>query len=101
MYKMKISYCLYDQQGEKLLAACDKQLLGKTLEEGELHLNVKESFYGGQEMEIEEISSYFESITIANLVGENTVKKALEKGFGYEEDVLMIQGVPHLQIVRM
>ncbi|MFW6141493.1 MAG: DUF424 domain-containing protein [Candidatus Saliniplasma sp.] len=98
---MKVSYCVYDQQGEKLLAACDKHLLGETLKEGELHLNIKETFYGGDEIEIDDIVKHFKSSTIANLVGENTVNKAIEHGFGYEEDVLMIEGVPHLQIVRM
>lgn len=101
MYKMMVSYCVYDQQGEKLLAACDKDLLGETLEEGELHLKVKESFYGGNEMELEQLVEHFKSSTIANLVGEKTVNKAIDLGFGYEEDILMIEGVPHLQIVRM
>ncbi len=98
---MMVSYCVYDQQGEKLLAACDKNLLGKTLVEGELHLEVKESFYGGGEMDLEDLVDYFKSSTIANLVGEKTVNKAIDLGFGYEEDILMIQGVPHIQIVRM
>ncbi len=98
---MKISYQIYDQQHEKLLAACDKDLLGETLREGDLHLEVKESFYGGNEIEEEKMVTQFESSTIANLVGEKTVDLALENDFGYEEDVLWIDGVPHLQIVRL
>ncbi|MFO7793078.1 MAG: DUF424 family protein [Candidatus Saliniplasma sp.] len=98
---MKISYQIYDQKNEKLLAACDKELLGETLKEGELHLEIKKSFYGGKEVEIDKIVNQFESSTIANLVGERTVNIALENGFGYEEDILWIEGVPHLQIVRL
>ncbi len=98
---MKISYSVYEQKGEKLLAACDKHLLGETLKEGEMNLKVKESFYGGEEVEIDGLVQYFKTSTIANLVGKKTVEKAIENGFGYEEDILMIQGVPHLQIVRI
>ena len=98
---MIISYCVYDQQGEKLLAACDKNLLGNIFEEEELHLEVKNSFYSGHEMELEDIDDVFDSATIANLVGENIVGKAIESGFGYEEDIIWVEGVPHLQVVRM
>jgi len=98
---MKISYQIYDQQNEKLLAACDKELLGKTFAEEDLHLDVKESFYGGREKELDDIEKEFRCATIANLVGKNTVDKAIENGFGFEEDVLWIEGVPHLQIVRI
>ncbi|MFO7990813.1 MAG: DUF424 family protein [Thermoplasmata archaeon] len=98
---MVIRYRIYEQGEEVLLAACDSELLGKTLEDGEIHMVVKESFYGGESIEPHELAENFDRTTIANLVGEETVKTALEKGFGWKEDVLYINEVPHLQIVRM
>ena len=95
-------YCnIFERKGEVMMAACDKGLLGKTFEEGKMILDVKESFYAGDEVESEVLREKFDQITIANLVGEETVKTALEEGFGYEENVLTVEDIPHLQIVRM
>ncbi|MFW6040514.1 MAG: DUF424 domain-containing protein [Thermoplasmatota archaeon] len=98
---MTISYRIYQQGDEVLLAACDKELLGKTFKEGDIHLQVKESFYGGDEIDRKELSKQFSDTTIANLVGEKTVDTALDQGFGFKENVLWVDNIPHLQIVRM
>ena len=38
-----------------IFAACDKELIGKMFEEGKLQLNLKESFYQGEELEKKEM----------------------------------------------
>ncbi|HDI10382.1 MAG TPA: DUF424 family protein, partial [Euryarchaeota archaeon] len=38
---------------------------------------------------------------IANLVGERIVRAAIEAGYVREENVLIIGGVPHAQLVRI
>ncbi len=104
---MKVSYRMYDQGEDVLLAACDEDLLGKTLEEGDLSLEVKREFYDQDTIRIDQehgekaLKRKFERCTIANLVGENVIDAAVEAGIGNEDDLLMIEGVPHLQIVRM
>ncbi len=98
---MKVNYQIYDQGDEVLLAACDKDVLGRTLQDGAINLEVKESFYAGQKMELERLKKEFKKSTMANLVGENVVEAAIEAGFGEEEDIMMIEGVPHLQIVKL
>ncbi len=104
---MKVSYRMYDQGEDVLLAACDKDLVGKTLEEGDLSLEVKREFYDQDTIRIDKedgektLQRKFERCTIANLVGENVINAAVEAGIGNEDDLLIIEGVPHLQIVRM
>ncbi|MFP4000487.1 MAG: DUF424 domain-containing protein [Thermoplasmata archaeon] len=98
---MDISYQTYDQGSDVLLAACDEDILGRTLENEEVQLKVKESFYGGKKISTERLKRKLETCTIANLVGKNTVEAAIEKGFGDENDVMDIEGVPHLQVVRL
>ncbi len=98
---MEVNYQIYDQGDEVLLAACDKEVLGRTLQEGDINLEVKESFYAGQKIEIERLKKEFKKSTIANLVGEEVVDAAIESGFGREEDVMLIEDVPHLQIARL
>lgn len=98
---MDVNYQTYDRGDEILLAACDDDVLGRTLENEDIQLDVKESFYGGKKIDRERLKRELEACTIANLVGQNTVEAAMEMGFGSESDVMKIDGVPHLQVVRM
>jgi len=84
-----------------LLAMCDAEILGKTLREGKIVFCVKEDFYKGARVNIEEAVSLIKNSTIINMVGKNVVKKAIEQGYVHPEAVLKIQGVPHAQIVKL
>ena len=98
---MKIYVKVYRVQGEVLLAACDEELIGKTFREGELKLEVKERFYKGELRDVEDLEKLLEEATIANLVGERCVGKAIELGYIDKDRVLYIQGVPHAQMAKM
>ncbi len=98
---MKIYVKIYRIQGEVLLAACDEELLGKTFREGELKLEVKERFYGGELREVEDLGGLLAEATIANLVGERCVSKAIELGYVDSERVLYIEGIPHAQMAKL
>jgi len=84
-----------------LLAICDAELLGKILREGKIVFKVREEFYEGPKMTVEEAMELMEESTIVNMVGHNVVKKAIEKGLVHPDAVLKISGVPHAQIVKM
>jgi hypothetical protein len=84
-----------------LLSMCDTEILGRTLREGKIVFCVKEDFYKGTRVDVEEAVSMIESSTIVNMVGKNVVKEAIEKGFVHPEAVLKIEGVPHAQIVKL
>jgi hypothetical protein len=83
-----------------LLCMCDAEILGKTLREGKIVFCVKEDFYKGAKVTVEEALSMIESSTIVNMVGRHVVKKAIESGYVHPEAVLHIEGVPHAQIVK-
>lgn len=84
-----------------LLAICDCEILGKTLREGKIVFQVKEEFYNGGRVTIEEAVGMIENSTIVNMVGKNCVEKAIQKGYVHPEAVLNIEGVPHAQIVKL
>jgi hypothetical protein len=84
-----------------LLAICDTEILGRTLCEGKIVFHVKEEFYKGAKVSIEEAVDMIENSTIVNMIGKNVVKKAMEKGYVHPEAVLNIEGVPHAQIVKV
>ena len=64
-----------------LLAICDAEVVGKTLCEGKLVFRVKEEFYRGAKVSVEEAVMMIENSTIVNMVGKNVVKRAIEKGY--------------------
>ena len=83
-----------------LLAICDAEIIGKTLREGKIVFCVKEDFYKGARVSIEEALYMIQNSTIVNMVGKNVVKKAIEHGYVHPDAVLNIQGIPHAQIVK-
>lgn len=84
-----------------LLAACDAELLGKTLKEGKITFHVYEKFYKGPRVTLEEAMELIKQSTVVNMIGRKIVKKAIEHGFVHPEAVLMIEGIPHAQIVKI
>ena len=96
-----ISIRLYKQGNDLLLAACDEELIGKKFEEGKFHLDVSEKFYKGESATKEILKKFLEESTIANLVGKETIKCALELGLIDQDCVIKIKGIPHAQMVRM
>ncbi len=98
-----ISLREYNQgNSDILLAACDSDLLGKIFHDKakDLKLEVKKDFYEGKTVSLAELEKALHKATIANLVGEKTVKKAIELGLAVESSVLKIHGIPHVQIVK-
>lgn len=84
-----------------IVGACDEKLLGKKFTKGNIQIDVSNSFYDGERVNKTTLKKYLENATIANLVGAETVKCAVEMGLVDPEFVLKIEGVPHAQMVRM
>ena len=84
-----------------LLATCDAELLGRILREGKIVFEVREEFYKGSKVSVDEAIDLMKQSTIVNMVGQNIVEKAIERGLVHPEAVLKISGVPHAQIVKM
>ena len=62
---------------------------------------IREEFYKGSLVSLEEAIDLIKQSTIVNMVGRRIVKKALEKGLVHPDAVLEIEGVPHAQIVKL
>ena len=84
-----------------ILAICDCDLLGRTLREGKIVFHVKDEFYNGGKVSVEEAVDMIENSTIVNMVGKNCVEKAICKGYVHPDAVLEISGIPHAQIVKL
>jgi len=84
-----------------LITVCDRPLLGETLENGDISLDVTESFYDGEPAEPEDVKPAIAAAGIANLVGTRAVELAVESGFVEEANVLDIDGERHAQILQL
>lgn len=92
---------IFKRGKEIVLAACDRELLGRTLRSGEMKLCVSKKFYGEERGDGEALIAGLQCCTTANLVGERTVRIAIEAGFIDEGGVIVIEGVPHAQLFKM
>ena len=86
---------VYRTGGEILVAACDAELLGKTLVEGEIE------FYDGVRGDEEMLRKHLSIATIANLVGKRSVRCGIKMGLIDKENVLNIDGIPHAQFALL
>lgn len=86
-------------QGTVMLAACDKELLGKTFEDKAkgTRLHVCPSYYGGETLTPDQFAEKLKRCHIANLVGKQAVGKAIEAGYVLPQSVIKIKNVPHAQ----
>ncbi len=92
---------IYKNEGNRLVAACDKEVLGKTLKHGNTVVEVSRAFYEGEPVSEEELQKALEEAMTANLFGEKTIKCAIKCGLIDPDSVIMIDGVPHAQIFRV
>lgn len=91
----------YQQGVQRLVAACDADLLGTTHREGKFKLDVSTGFYDGLRVDHDNLQAYLRSATVANLVGPRTIDAAIAMGLVDPGNVLRIAGVPHAQFLVM
>ena len=77
---------------------CDSELIVKKFEEGKFQLDIKESFFKGEEISkkqaIQIIKKMSKEDATFNIVGEKSVKTALKAGIINEEGIKKIQNIP-------
>ena len=83
-----------------VLAVCDKDLLGKTFEEGNICFTVSEKFYGGKEVTEKELLEMWEESSSINMFGNKCVGIMQKKGL-VGEKALLIKGIKHIQAYKL
>jgi len=100
---MQFSVRISDYQKNTMLNMCDAELIGKEVVDGELKINITESYYGEsyygtQIIDKDEAMSLLKSASILNLVGKETISLATELGIGSQDGVKIISDIPFLII---
>jgi len=91
----------FEREGEVLLAACDEELLGRTLRSDGMRLTVSKIFYFKELVTEDELREMMPKATMMNLVGSVTVGIAKELGLVSGGGTLVIEGIEHAQTVRI
>ncbi len=98
MFWGKVFYTKFDI----VIAICDENLIEKEIVTKEkLKIKVSKNFYGGQLITEEEALKLMEKATIGNLIGKKIVELAEKNGFIEKENIILINGVPHAQFVKI
>lgn len=87
-------------EGSMMVNICDEELVGRKISEDQLEINITESYFGQEVVSDEEAVSLLRSSSIANLVGERIVDKALGMKMASKLSVRTISGVPFLMIYK-
>jgi len=86
-----------------VVSICDSDLLGKFFEENEFQLDVKESFYNGEEKTEEEVSEIIQDLSredaTFNIVGEKSINLALEEGIIENRSIKRIENIPFSMVL--
>ena len=89
------------QGNQTVLATCDCDICGKTLRDDKIVFVVREEFYKGIKVTVEEALELCKQSNVVNMVGKCIVNKAVKAGLVHPEAILKIDGIPHAQIVRI
>jgi len=94
---------IHQKQGKRIVAICDKEIIGKKIVGGDLELDLElySSFYKGEitnETGIIKALNNFDSI---NVVGVKSVGLCVKIKLGSLDDVRYINKVPMLQIYKV
>jgi hypothetical protein len=98
---LKISIKVVKQGANILVAACDANLLGKTLKYGKIKFKIHEDYYGGELVFPKEAINLIKNGTIVNLVGSIIIKMAVKANLIHPQAILDISGIPHAQIIKL
>jgi len=86
-----------------IVAICDSDLIGKKFEQGEFQLDIKESFFKGEEISEEKTIQIMKEMSkedaTFNIVGEKSVSTALKAGIVSQEGIKKIKGIPFTLIL--
>jgi len=92
---------LINHNDTSMLNICDADLLGRTLNRGNLTLKISEKYYGEKVVEKEEAESLLKESNSINMVGKKIISLSTDIGVGSQEGVKEIDGIPFLIVFKM
>ncbi|HUU47353.1 MAG TPA: DUF424 domain-containing protein [Nitrosopumilaceae archaeon] len=98
---MLFSVKVTDYQKNLMINICDLDLLGKTIVQDELKINISKSYYGKKIIELDEATTLLKHASIINMVGKDSISLSIKLGIGSENGVKTVGGIPFLIIFNI
>lgn len=84
-----------------VVAICDRELLNTTISNNAITITPTGAFYGNKAATEEEVREALRRAANANLLGERTIRIAIDMGLVTRAGCIMIGSVPHVQIYQL
>ena len=84
----------------EIIAICDAELIGSTFEDERASITLTPDFFGTEKIAIDKIEKALREGDNITMIGTKTIAFAKEIGMLFEEDIILIQGVPYATIFR-
>ena len=87
-------------QAASMVNICDEELVGRTLKEGKLKVDLTPDYFSGPRVDAEEALKKVRETEIANLVGNRIVARVLKEKLAHPRAVRKIEDVSFLMIYK-
>ena len=91
---MKVYLKIHRRSDMDTVACCDEALLNKIFTEGNLRLEIRPPFFGGDLLAIERAFEILKNAAYFNIVGENITNMAIAQKLLSEEGIRKINNIP-------
>ena len=98
---MEFSIRVTNYQQNQMLNICDGDLIGKTITENDLSMDITKNYYGEKLVTKDEAKTLLQNSSIINMVGKETISLSLELGIGSKDGIKIISNVPFLIVFKM
>ncbi|MBN1159920.1 MAG: DUF424 family protein [Candidatus Diapherotrites archaeon] len=85
----------------KLVAVCDEELLGKTIDNNGIPFVVSEKFYGGRKATPEEVLELIKHCAQANVIGKRSVSYLIDNKLIDGSFIIKVGEHPHVILVNI
>ena len=91
---------ILEHSGNRIAALCDEELIGTIITDGKITIDLKKyaGFYKGEKVtEEDKIVKELKSCNSINLVGKRSVGLAIKNRIIEEQNLIIVNGIPHAQ----
>lgn len=92
---------MHIQNGNKIFACCDKELLDTKINNGELEIQISKQFYGTEVLTKKEILENLDDCDCANIFGNKICELLLKEKLIIKEQIIYINKIAHTQIYKL
>ena len=89
------------QQNTHMLNICDYDLLGKTITNHNLKIEINQAYYGEKKIDDVEAKDLLKKSNSINMVGKQIISLSVSLGIGTLNGVKEIDGIPFLIVFKM